>query len=38
MTDGLPTTLDQVLVLGLALRGVALGSHLITYDNVVWRG
>jgi hypothetical protein len=28
---------DQTLVLGLALRGVVPGSHLIISDDVMWR-
>jgi hypothetical protein len=37
MIDGLSTMRDWALVLGLALRGMALGSHLITNDDAAWR-
>jgi hypothetical protein len=37
MTDSLITVLDRVLVPGLALRGVAPGSHLITCDAAAQR-
>jgi hypothetical protein len=35
--DGLSAVQDLVLAPGLALQGMAPGSHLITNDNVVWR-
>ena len=35
--NGLSIVQDWVLVLGLALRDVAPGSHLITNDDNTWR-
>jgi hypothetical protein len=37
VSDGLSTVQDWVLVPGLALRGMAPDSHLITNDDAVWR-
>ena len=36
MIGGLSTMRDRTLVLGLALRGVAPGSDLITDDHATW--